>query len=200
MIDSINSEYCDCISTLKDTSLDDSKNEFMVDSSLKVFDFDKIKEKYSKKFEVYDIPLSNDVLFYKKEDEIYFIEFKNGRIDQRENGRIKFKFLESILMFVDIVKKDLEFSRNNVKYILVYNYDVNCDQFNFNDDKKVKEVHYKNSRVNIGQALMRLAKKELVRFDLARYANIYVKEVHTYSIDEFKKNFLEIYDSNPISV
>lgn len=193
-------EYNDCESTLKDTSLyqatEDEPSGNMVQSLLKVFSFDGIKEKYSGKFILYDTPSSNDALFYAKENDVYFIEFKNGRIDQYENGKIKFKFLESILMFLDIAKKDLDFTRKNVKYILVYNYDKNCNEKNYNNPNKIKEVQYSKSSDKIVQSLMRLANIHLVRFDLARYINIYVKEVYTFTVDEFEENFIKRYDES----
>lgn len=199
MINKLSLDYGDCLATLKSTSYDDSNNIYMTESSLEVFDFDKVKEKYSQKYNVYKTPNSNDVLFFNSDDEVYFIEFKNGKLTQYENGKVKFKFLESILMFLDIVNEGLAYARNNIKYILVYNYEANRDNKNYSDEEKIQEVHYKSHkdpRVKIGQSLMGLANKEFVRFDLARYANIYVKEVHTYDVEDFKKHFLRYHDTS----
>ena len=76
-------------STLKDTSYDEDNKVYMVDSSLEVCSFDDVKEWYVKN----KIPLanpnpkSNDALLFDK-GESFYIEFKNGKINNAVNFEI----------------------------------------------------------------------------------------------------------------
>ena len=51
----------------------------------------------------------------------YFFEFKNGTIDIKENVNIFNKIYDSMLVFLETVNKHIDYSRNNIVYVLVFN-------------------------------------------------------------------------------
>lgn len=70
------------VCTLKKASLDDSRSSNMCESTVKVIDFDKIPNEYSRGKGFPGVPNSNDALYIGVEGKWYFIEFKNGSIDK----------------------------------------------------------------------------------------------------------------------
>lgn len=115
-----------CITTLKSTSYDKANNHYMNNSSLKVINFDKVKEQYFKNIFsnkgkdsiIRNPPKSVDALL-KHDSKVIFLEFKNGSV---EGFDIIGKMKDSLLIFFDITDTTLSFSRNNVDFILVTNY------------------------------------------------------------------------------
>ena len=114
--------------TLKKTSLDDSTAEkiYMSESGQDVVDFDAVKKDYKERFccNASDAR-SCDALLIENE-KFALIEFKNGKItDSKEKEKIRSKIGESLLIFNDLVEKNLSFDRNNVHFVLVYNKQKN---------------------------------------------------------------------------
>ena len=74
----------------------------MCESSIKVFDFDGLKDWYVENcaLQLTQTPCSNDALWL-DEDHIVFIEFKNGKIGAPENNEIIFKLYDSLLLIFD---------------------------------------------------------------------------------------------------
>jgi hypothetical protein len=117
-------------STLKDTSYDEDNKVYMVDCELEVCSFDDVKEWYVKNRIplVKPNPKSNDALFFDKE-EGFFIEFKNGKINNAVNFELNKKIYNSLLMLFDLEYVDsngrevdsISYTRENMNYILVYN-------------------------------------------------------------------------------
>ncbi|MDI9468862.1 MAG: hypothetical protein QM296_01505 [Bacillota bacterium] len=159
-------------STLRETSKDDSQPgvvQFMTSSNLEVINFDEVKRKYANSLGLPEncaasvdavIPYGGGVLF---------VEFKNGRVDNRN---IKDKIRDSLLIFLGIIQKDIEYSREKIDFILVYNQEKNP------------------SRIDIGNYVMHKANDELVLFDLKRYKKLYFRNVHTYSQKTFEAYLL----------
>lgn len=169
------------ISNIKDVSKDDSnpKNIIYMSESLKeVIDFDQVKTLYTN-----DLGLSEEVAnsfdALALDDEFFaFIEFKNGKM-KNEKQSVKNKIRDSLLIFCDITKKDISFTRNNMVFILVYNGDKNPLPNQLQDES--------SSRVGIGRHMAQKAKKEFVLFDLKRFERLYFKKVHTYTTEQFKE-------------
>lgn len=91
----------DCKSTLKDTSRDSSTEPpfYMTDSDLSVVSFDRAKRHYTKERHLSGEPSSCDALYYSKaHDNYYFIEFKNGGINERALWGIKLKLCSSAFL------------------------------------------------------------------------------------------------------
>lgn len=101
--------------TLKNTSYDDTNREYMTESQLEVVDLDKVKEEYCSPLKLKEPPKSCDAL-YENNDELFFIEFKNGKVLQYD---VRKKIYDTILLFTDIVgcgiSKTREINKRNGK-------------------------------------------------------------------------------------
>lgn len=169
------------ICTLKETSKDDSDKDniqYMTESVLDVVNFDSVKTAYAN-----GIGLSEEVIksvdaITQFGDEIVFIEFKNGKV---ENSNVKDKVRDSLLVFLDIVQKNISYSRESITLIVVYNANKNPERRQ--NTKPI--IQEEPSLTFIGKNLAKKAGTEMVRFNLERYKKIYFKEVHTYSQEEF---------------
>lgn len=93
------------------------------------------------------------------------------------------KIYDSLLIFNDIVGKNISFCRENVNFILVYNESKNP----LESGKEDKED---SSKARIGKYFASKANRKYVRFDLERFQKIYFREVFTYTEKEFERNFL----------
>lgn len=173
--------------TLKEISLDKDNKEYMTSSKLEAIDFDKVKNEYTSSLKLNEFPYSNDALFIDKENNMIFIEFKNGEISQDVNYKLRLKIYESLLILLDIINENISFSREKISYILVYN-----------EDKKHSSKFYDRTKregiESIKNKISSLAKEEIVRFDLKKYEDIYFKKVSTYNKKEFEKNFIKKYE------
>lgn len=170
-------EYCeDCKTTLKHTSLDDNNKCYMVEHEIQVIDFDLLKENYCT--DMSDISgaksaaTSADALIFRG-DKVYFIEFKNGNIQpSHQKSKIKSKLRDSVLIYCDIIKEDLDFARKNVEFILVYN-------------------STKNSLGVIQDKIFSLANSTFCHFGLEVLKGIFAFDVKTYNVEEFAEYFLK---------
>lgn len=176
------------LSTLKEASKDnhDGVDSYMTDSTLEVINFDKVKDEYIKDMSLNETPKSNDVLYISKDGELTFIEFKNGQMIRDKIFNIRLKIFDSLLIFTDIVEKGVNFTRSNMKYILVYNEEKNPSEVN------KTTVRPSSSRNKIAKILIeRKGKGKYIRFNLERFENLYFKDVYTYTKEEFEKNFVD---------
>ncbi len=110
--------------TLQHTSRDTSKTpiQFMTFDTRNVVDFDNVKtEVLSSVFGEKDsIARSADALF-STENGLYMVEFKNGFFTNLE---ISQKANNSIMLFNFVTAKQIDYSRENMSFVLVYNKDV----------------------------------------------------------------------------
>ena len=74
-------ELLNHITTLKKSSWDKQKREYMCESKMKVINFDKIPKAYNRGKGWSILPKSNDALYIDVKGQWYFIEFKNGSIN-----------------------------------------------------------------------------------------------------------------------
>lgn len=194
-------------STLKDTSYDEDNKVYMVDCELEVCSFDDVKEWYVKN----RIPLakpnpkSNDALFFDKE-EVFFIEFKNGKINNAVNFELNKKIYDSLLMLFDLGYVDsngrevdsISYTRENMNYILVYNEEKYLQvgatrQTKEGFDRQKVEVTASKHRDLLFSTVKKLANDELIKFGLDQFRNYLFKNVHTYTVKEFEENFINKY-------
>ena len=175
------------MSTFKETSYDKDGEEpgYMTDSQIQVINFDKVKDGYIKNLALSNTPCSNDALYFGKDNKIFFVEFKNGVLDERprRNFNICKKIYDSLLIFNDIVNKNISFCRENLYFILVYNE-------NKNKREACKTEQEESSKAIISKKIHKKAKKKFVRFGLDRFEKLYFKEVFTYTESEFEDAFL----------
>lgn len=179
------------LSTLKKTSKDKGRNEYMTESDLEVVDFDKVKEAYIRGMALSEEPCSSDALYADKTGDIYFVEFKNGFVDKRTGFNICNKIYDSLLIFNDIMNTTATFCRKKVNFILVYNAERNSSDASGKVAVTKDMVEEASpSRAEIAKYFSRKAKKHFVRFGLEKFKNLYFRDVFTYTESEFEKEFL----------
>ncbi len=173
----------DNIESLKETSKDDSDTnniQYMTTSEIAVVNFDLVKRSYVNGFGLSEeVATSVDAIVPMK-DGILFVEFKNGKVNNRN---IKDKARDSLLIFLEIIGKNITFSRSNIDFVVVYNIEKNPLP-NQITKGKLQETP---SRIVIADFFMKKAKKELILFDLERYEKLYFRNIHTYSKEEFEE-------------
>ena len=170
--------------SLKECSKDDHHNsvtDYLVSFEFKVIPFEHgLREIYLKKrieavSQEYQYLAVCDSLHIHN-DHIYLIEFKNGKVDNRE---IKRQVNSSLLILLDILQTNIHCLKQSISFILVYNEDKN------------KTEKTKGSIMATG-----LYKKTYpVRFDLKPYEELYFKDVHTLTADQFEKVFVSEWDT-----
>lgn len=207
ILDTFGLEY----STLSKTSYDDDDNDaIMTDLQNKVIDFDRVKEEYLKHMKKgpSEIPFSNDALF-KIEDTWYFVEFKNGTIDIKENVKIFNKIYDSMLIFLETVNKHIDYSRNNIIYVLVFNEESIdkkkisnlFDKNKYEEDKELfelacSEISPSNYRAALFYGLQNIKPNldsTAVQFGLERFERFIFKKVYTipkYAFDNFFNRYI----------
>lgn len=114
-------------STMREISIDDSdtnQREYMTESMVEVINFDMVKRDYLNSLGLSEEHAKSvDGLFQGKassrgDASVYMVEFKNGEINNRDIER---KTRDSVLIFQSITGTQLEDTRNNVGFVLVYN-------------------------------------------------------------------------------
>lgn len=168
---------------LKETSKDDSNPnniQYMTSSEIEVVNFDLVKRHYANELGLSEEVVTSIDAILPFESGILFIEFKNGKVNNRN---IKDKVRDSLLIFLGIIKENITFSRENIDLVVVYNPEKNPL------DKQMQNERLQEtpSRVSIADHFMKKAKKELIRFDLERYEKIYFRNIHTYPKEIFEK-------------
>lgn len=168
--------------TLKESSKDTSNPEnpqYMTFCELEVVDFDQVKRLYANSFDLSeDVATSVDAVAPLKKDTV-FIEFKNGKVNNRE---IKDKARDSLLIYLGIIDKSINYSRENIDFVVVYNFEKNPPPNQF----KKGQLQETPSRVTIGNIVASKANEEMILFDLKRYESLYYRKIHTYSKEQFE--------------
>lgn len=161
-------------------------SDSMIDYQDSVINFDKVKINYCESYGSSDkASQSVDVLILNKQDKIVFIEFKNGKINNRDKkSRLKSKLRDSILIFNDVNKLELDFSRNNVEYILVYNQAENRSSVSEQNGAEITD-----SLRDIQQSFAKKAGEEFVYFGLDVLKQVFNLDVHTYTKTEFDEYY-----------
>jgi hypothetical protein len=159
-------------STLRETSADDTNSKFMTSCQETVVNLDSFKKDFRRKLSsnsrpIYGEPTSCDALLYMMNQNVFFmIEFKNGRINRNE---VRIKVLESLLMLSKKFSIDIEYTRDNMNFIFVYNEDTNKE--------------YMRNRRNRATDM----------FGLEYFKNLYFKNINAYSKAEFEEKFVRKY-------
>lgn len=170
--------FKDSVATLKEVSLDTEHGESMLNDTVDVINFDRVKRKYTNQLGHSENDASSvDALAY-NEDTLFFIEFKNGQV---KNNDIKNKIKDSLLIFNDIVQKNISYTRKCTELIIVYNLESNPMPHQYE-----KKNSSDSALIGISKHVAKLAGKEFIRFNTERYQSLYFKAVHTYTVSEFK--------------
>lgn len=112
---------CKCFvprATIRATSYDSAKNEYMTESEISVINFDEAKTCYMRRFTPPEDMKSVDAVACGENGEIYMIEFKNGNCSGDD---IRMKIKDSVLILCDLCGKRLEDARNEIVFVLVIN-------------------------------------------------------------------------------
>lgn len=169
------------ICTLKKASKDITNGKYMSESDIKVINFDKIPNEYSRGKGWNGIPKSNDALYIDIKGKWYFIEFKNGTVDK---GDIYRKIYDSLVILIELkIIPDIEYVRENIDYILVYN------------EEKYGKIPNSEARNTNYNYIMRLAKQEKKLFDIDKFEKYLFNETHTYTEEVFQNNFVKVKES-----
>lgn len=190
--------------SLQQASYDEEHDEYMVESQLQVCLFDRVKDWYvrEKVSNVNPLPKSNDALFFGNE-ESFFIEFKNGKIDNAENFNLYKKIYDSLLILFDLDYSDqkgrkvnsISYARANMNYILVYNEEryheagptrQTKEGFERQNVEKKGSIH----RDKLYKRIRNLANEELIKFGLDQFEHYLFKNVYTFTVTEFQERFV----------
>ena len=182
------------ICTIREASMDTEHHIPMVDSDFLVVNFDDVKNTYNKKLK------SNDALFVDSRHRIFFIEFKNGTIDDIKNIELYEKIYDSINILSDISCKEeiplisvnpISHLKKSCTYILVYN-DEKVDQEHLTERTKagLNRQNVRFSQIGIKKHLGKKSIKEIILFGLDFFRGYLFCNVHTYTVSEFQKNKL----------
>lgn len=164
-------------SSLQETSKDSSgdKPAFMTNAAHKVINFDDVKTQYLNELNMTEEKAASaDALFCGKDDKIYFIEFKNGKL-KYETHNIQKKLRDSIMMFCSITGEQIEFTRKNMRFILVYDGDKNPFDY-------VKQIA-------IGKA--RLAKTSTPLLEFNKIEGFCYERLYAFSKEEFNGKIVD---------
>ena len=150
--------------SLKETSKDDSNSQdiqYMTTSEMEVINFDLVHRKYANALDLSEESATSVDAILPFRDGIIFLEFKNGIVNNRN---IKDKARDSLLIFLGIIKKSIEYSRRYIDFVVVYNAEKNP----LSSQEKKRRLQETPSRVSIATCLMKKAGEEFIRFDLER--------------------------------
>lgn len=183
----LGSEYGSTIDSLKNISVDTSSAEYMTNSTVEAYNFDKVKSEYTKKLKRTENGISSvDALWINhRYNRLIFIEFKNGK--NFTSSEICNKMRDSLLIYCDIADEHISSTRSNAEYVVVYNKEKKPIQ---KEEKTYAQpcgvVQESDSRDFIKDYLLvKKAKSEFVRWGIDKYLGIYFNAVHTYSKEEF---------------
>ncbi|HHT24825.1 MAG TPA: hypothetical protein GXZ76_04830 [Clostridiaceae bacterium] len=162
--------FKDNIQSLKKISEDTTNHEFMCELEIEAVNFDMVKRMYVNSLYLSeDNSKSVDALLFHGENSI-FIEFKNGDMHNQKR-EVKEKIKDSLLIFCDIIDKNISHTRKKLDFVLVYN-----------SEKNPKSVNLKL----ITDHLNAKANREEIRFGLEEYPKLYFNNIHTYDKIEFE--------------
>lgn len=158
------SKYHTYESTLKLTSYDDEKDQYLCeDKSAKVYDFDKIvKDKYPLKQ-----PSSYDALLF-KDDTVFCVEFKNQKYSDIDRTEIKKKLTNGKDVLSTILSEN-NISQRDYKFVFCVAYNTKADRWK------------------------RAIAKNEVQFELSSYVPEYFDEVYTNDVDFFKNEYKKVF-------
>lgn len=161
-------EFKNIKDTIENISYDKENKEYMSNSKLEIFNFDKVKDNFAKKHGITDDnkPKSADGCQH-KDNNIIFIEFKNGEITSKAKRDIRCKMLNSVLILSAITDNKISYLKNICQFILVYNQEKNGD-------------------INLSINLNKDAKQQNKSFDLSGYDNVFFSKTDLFNKNEFE--------------
>lgn len=169
-------------SSMQELSKDDrsaDRIQHMTNSLLPAVNFDMVKRSYTNGLGLSEDHAASVDGLACTADSVVFLEFKNGKVSNRD---VKNKIRDSLLIFCDITKKDVSYTRHNMDFVLIYNEAVN----RLPNQLGKNVVQDSPSRTAISKRIAQMGNQELILFGLERYKKLYFREVHTYTKGEFE--------------
>ena len=151
-------------------------------ASDQVVSFDNVKKEFCKTFNKDEtLMFSVDTILYnKRNNRVVMVEFKSGTLTKHVKRRIKSKLKDSILLLNHLLNKNLNYMQENMEFVL------NPDsQQNLSDSDPLDNDGF----YELADNLIGLAEEENIRFGLEAYEDIFVKKVHTYNVEQFKRYY-----------
>ena len=191
-----------CKKTLRDCSKDDQGCALSnIDDD--VVDFDNVKKIYCAKHlnASYTILKSVDTYLEGNNDQIFLIEFKNAKIDQKQKYGLHLKLKDSLLILTNSFGFDLKDFQERLNYIVVYcegKNDVSSQYHNFATKNGILPS-FKNRKLK--QKIAKRTSSGYPAFwDLSKYRQSLVNEVYTLNEEEFSEYYNSKIDSVKINV
>jgi len=148
------------ITTLHDASRDDKNQKYMVDSTVKAVNVDQMMKDYVKALPLQDgRPRSVDAMVEKADGTECLIEFKNGNVSKDE---VLNKLYATLLMFQDDYGLPVEYARQHISFVLVYNREKYGGRGAATNDPK-RRVNQAPGFGNIQNSVMGRSKDTIVR-------------------------------------
>ena len=162
--------------TLKQTSYDDAKKEYMTEIEYPVIDFDAVKEAYllNKGAKIEELKSADALVNCAQK--IVFIEFKNGSMGKEKKG-VKEKMKDSMFILADLLDCTIDCVRNNVAFVLVYN--------------NSKNRRTSPSMDTFADIVAKLGHDRICRFGFDNYRKLYFRKIVTYNDEQFNKDIMD---------
>lgn len=187
-----------CRSSLKETSKDTSSgnDEYMVQSSMEVIDFDKVKDEFVELNNIKEAMKSMDALFVSESSnystcdaKFFFIEFKSGDTKNVKKRDISDKMRDSLILFSHITNLSVKEICAKSTSIFVYDKQKNPDL------TSPDSMEESESLDELAHGLSNNAKEVFVKFgiEIDKYQNFLFKDIFTYTIEDFTDKFISIY-------
>lgn len=176
-----------CKKTLRDCSKDD-QGYALSNITDDVVDFDNVKKIYCDKYlnASYTILKSVDTYLEGNNNQIFLIEFKNAKIDQKQKYGLHLKLKDSLLILMDSFGFNLKDFQERLNYIVVYREnknDVSSQYLQFATENAIP-ASFKNR--NLKKKISKRTTKQFFTFwDLNKYEHSLVNEVYTLNEHEF---------------
>jgi hypothetical protein len=125
--DIIDTHYCDSMKPMREISYDSANNKTMVDIPERFYSYDDIVGRFYREQQSESLRSPDMILF--KGDSIIFVEFKNGKIDEKVYDNIKVKAIDGgIIAFHEIASRHysspvtlIDIINLDKSFVLVYN-------------------------------------------------------------------------------
>lgn len=171
------------VAGIKRRSYDDSRKQFMTESSLTVINFDRFSKYYCRQLGIANLPDTNDALYITADGKWVFIEFKNGTIKKDEIYR---KIYDSLIMLIETgIIPDFAYARCRMSYILVYNREVIL--------RDRGETSF-SSRMKIHRHMEHKSDEIFCLFDLEKFKGYLLEDTKTYTKEQFEEEFVKKYE------
>lgn len=191
-----------CQKTLRDCSKDD-QGYALSNIADDVVDFDNVKKIYCAKHlnASYTILKSVDTYLEGNNDQIFLIEFKNAKIDQKQKHGLNLKLKDSLLILMDSFGFNLKDFQKRLNYIVVYREeknDVSSEYLEIATENAILPS-FKNRKLK--QKIAKRTSSGYPAFwDLSKYRQSLVNEVYTLNEEEFSEYYNSKIDSVKINV